>query len=187
MNRHAVWEARPEPAGRLPSPIETARLLLRPLVDDDSAALAAMNADPLVMRYLGGPQTREVSDATIARARAHWEAHGFGRLAIEERSSGENLGWVTLEVVDLPGFTDDVEIGWRLARSHWGRGIATEAARAVLDRAFESLSLVRILAIADPRNAGSLGVMRKLGMRHLADGVDDGEPVTIHVVVAAER
>jgi len=156
-----------------PPRLVTARLLLRGFADSDVEPLADMNADPEVMRYLGGARTREWSAATIDRCREQWDRLGFGRFAIEDRVHHEFVGWVTLEPVDRAAYADDVEIGWRLAHAHWGRGYATEAARGVLDWAFATLPVDRVLALADPANDASVAVMRRLGMTRLPDLEDD--------------
>lgn len=157
----------------------TERLVLRGFLDADLDALAAMNADPAVMRYLGGARSPEWSAASIQRCRQQWSELGFGRFVVEDKASGKFAGWVTLEPVELRGYTDDVEIGWRLVRACWGQGIATEAAAAVLDWAFASLPVDRVLAVADAENAQSISVMRRLGMVHLADVPDEGRISTV--------
>jgi RimJ/RimL family protein N-acetyltransferase len=159
--------------------LTTERLILRGFVDEDLEPLAAMNADPELMRYLGGVRSREWTAASIERCRSQWRELGFGRLAIETIANGEFVGWVTLEPVELDGYVDDVEIGWRLRRAFWRRGLATEAATAVLTWAFASLAADRILAVADATNAPSVAVMRRLGMVHLADVPDRGRTSTV--------
>jgi len=89
---------------------------------------------------------------------------------------------VTLEPVDRAAYADDVEIGWRLVREHWGRGYATEAARAVVDWAFATFPVDRILALADPANDASIAVMRRLGMTRLPDLDDDEGRSTVWVL-----
>jgi RimJ/RimL family protein N-acetyltransferase len=159
--------------------LTTERLTLRGFVDSDLEPLAAMNANPEVMRYLGGVRSSEWSAASIDRCRDQWRELGFGRFAIEDNANGEFVGWVTLEPVELDGYVDDIEIGWRLVRAFWGRGLATEAATAALTWAFASLPADRILAVADAENALSVSVMRRLGMVHLADVPDKGRTSTV--------
>lgn len=159
--------------GAEPPRLTTARLILRDFADTDVDPLADMNADPEVMRYLGGARSREWSAATIDRCREQWDRLGFGRFAIEALDDHEFVGWVTLEPVERAAYADDVEIGWRLTRAHWGQGYATEAARGVLDWAFASLPVQRVLALADPANDASVAVMRRLGMTRLPDLRDD--------------
>jgi RimJ/RimL family protein N-acetyltransferase len=149
------------------SMIETDRLLLRRWHDDDLDALAAMNADPEVMRYVGDgrPHPREQGAASLARYEQDWEARGFGLFAVELRADGAVAGWVGLAVPEfLPEIMPAVEIGWRLARPYWGTGIATEAAREVLRFAFEYARLPRLVSICHVDNTASAKVMGKLGM-----------------------
>ncbi|MEW2449383.1 GNAT family N-acetyltransferase [Streptomyces parvulus] len=157
--------------------LRTDRLVLRPWRASDLAPWAAMNADPDVREHLGEPLTREQSDASVAAFRADFERRGYGWWAVEVRDTGEFIGFAGLDEVDdgLP-FTG-VEIGWRLARSSWGRGYATEAARAVLAHGFGTLALPEILAVTTTANVRSQAVMRRLGMtRNPADDFDDPTP-----------
>jgi RimJ/RimL family protein N-acetyltransferase len=102
----------------------------------------------------------------VARLAQGWEERGFGLFAVEWRETGELAGWVGLAVPDfLPELLPAVEIGWRLARGFWGRGIATEGAREALRFGFEEAGLDRVVSIHHPDNAASARVMAKLGMR----------------------
>jgi RimJ/RimL family protein N-acetyltransferase len=139
--------------------IRTPRLLLRRWRSADAAPLAALNADPEVMRFVGGPLSREASDATIARSTAFFAETGYGRYAVEWR--GECVGYVGLGRHPFVG--DDVEIGWRLARHAWGNGLATEGARAVVAAA-PSYELDRLVSVVHPDNAASRAVCGRLGM-----------------------
>jgi RimJ/RimL family protein N-acetyltransferase len=158
--------------------VETERLLLRRWRRSDADALAAINADRAVMRHIGdgSPLPRPRSDELLARFEREWEERGFGLWAVEERAApGALLGFCGLTVpMFLPAVLPAVEVGWRLARSAWGRGIATEGARAALAYGFEELAMREIIAIVDPRNERSLGVCRKLGMTARPDRVHPG-------------
>ncbi|CAL76914.1 putative acetyltransferase [Bradyrhizobium sp. ORS 278] len=145
--------------------IVTERLTLREWRDEDRAPFAAMSVDPAVMRYLRALPARQDSDRWIDFQIAHQAEHGFGFWVVEDRATGAFLGATGLFKVffDAP-FTPAVEIGWRLARPAWGRGIATEAARASLAIGFDQFALDEIIAYAAPANAASQNVMRKLGM-----------------------
>ena len=113
--------------------LESARLLLRQWRDDDLPAFAAMCADPQVMRYFPAPLSRLESASLIGRVRGHFAEHGFGLWALERKDTGAFIGFTGLGVVgfDAP-FTPAIEIGWRLAREHWGLGYASEAAWTAL-------------------------------------------------------
>jgi RimJ/RimL family protein N-acetyltransferase len=151
-----------------PSPeIETARLLLRRWRDADREPFAELCADPRVMEFFPATQRRDEADAVIDRLRSHIDRHGFGFWALEERSSGEFLGFTGLSHVGFTGhFTPAVEIGWRLAYRFWGKGYATEAALASLGFGFGRLGLAQIVSFAAIGNLRSRRVMERIGMRH---------------------
>jgi len=133
-----------------------------------------MNADPEVREYLGDVLTPLQSAASAAHFQAQLEERGFGFWAVEVQSTGEFIGFTGLDQVDegLP-FTG-IEIGWRLARSAWGHGFATEAALASLAFGFETLALPEIVAVTTATNLRSQAVMRRIGMVHNpADDFDD--------------
>ncbi|MFE6820029.1 GNAT family N-acetyltransferase [Streptomyces sp. NPDC057677] len=154
--------------------LRTERLVLRPWRDSDRAPWAAMNADPEVREHLGEPLTREQSDAVLSAMRADFRARGFGWWALEARGTGEFVGRAGLDVVgpDLP--FAGVDVGWRLTRSAWGNGYATEAALACLAFGFETLGLPEVIATTTVRNLRSQAVMRRIGMtRNPADDFED--------------
>lgn len=149
---------------------DTERLRLRQWRDADRAPFAALNADPRVMRFFPAPLTREESDAMIDGCADGIAQRGWGFWAAEERASGALAGFVGLNVPrpDLP-FSPCVEIGWRLAHDFWGRGYASEAARASLRIGFERLALPEIVSFTAVPNLPSEAVMQRLGMK--PDGV----------------
>jgi len=166
----------------------TDRLLLRPYREEDRPAWAAINADPEVMKYLGGePLTREQSDAITVGVNQRYVAEGIGFLAIERRSDGAFLGACGL-MRHGEWFPDDLEIGWRLAREYWGHGYATEAAASWLDHAFLDRSEPRVISITDTPNLNSIAVMKRLGMTfdNETELVEDGIPfdATIYSITA---
>jgi ribosomal-protein-alanine N-acetyltransferase len=118
--------------------------------------------------------SREESDAMAGRIQAHFEKHGFGLWAVERRDTEEFIGFTGLAIPAFEAhFTPCVEIGWRLAAAHWGRGFATEAAQAVMRYGFEELGLTEIVSLTVPLNVRSRRVMEKLGMtRDPADDFD---------------
>src|SRR3954470_12875293 len=143
--------------------LTTRRLLLRQWRADDLDAWAAINADPQVRAFLGGVLDRGQAAESIRRFRTALAARGWGWWAVELTATGELIGIAGLDPVDEGLPFDGVEIGWRLARWAWGRGYATEAARAVVAYGFEPLGLHEILAIAALGNERSHAVMRRLG------------------------
>lgn len=168
---------------------ETERLILRRWRVQDREPFARLNADPLVMEHFPACLTREESDAGVDRVEAHFEKHGFGLFAAELRASGQFIGFIGLNIPDFEAhFTPCVEIGWRLAREHWGRGLATEGARAAVRYGFGTLGLRELVAFTVPANIRSRSVMEKLGMsRDPADDFDHprlepGHPLRRHVL-----
>src|SRR4051794_32652998 len=162
----------------------TARLVLRRYRRADLPVLDAMNRDPEVMRYLGHVHVPGESDAFITDIQDGHAGPGLGMMAVERAADGVLVGMCGLDRV--PWYPDDVEIGWRLPREHWGHGYATEAARAWLDVAFGELALPRVISVADVPNLRSQAVMLRLGMvrDHEADLTDDDGPfrAVVHVL-----
>lgn len=159
-----------------PGVIETERLLLRSWQPADEAPFAALNADPQVTRFLGGPMSRDQTDELLARIRSHWQQHGFGLYAVEVKDSGAFIGFIGLAIPSfLPDVLPAVEVGWRLAREHWGKGYATEGARASVRFGFDELALRQIISIIDPGNTASIRVAERLEM---ARGRDRIHPVS---------
>jgi RimJ/RimL family protein N-acetyltransferase len=156
------------------SELRTERLLLRQWRDGDLEPFAAMNADPEVMRHFPALLDREESDEAAGRIRAKIAEDGWGLWATEVVGVAPFVGFVGLWVPSLElHFTPCVEIGWRLAREHWGRGYATEAASASLAYGFEELGLEEIVAWTSVGNERSRRVMERLGMtRDPADDFD---------------
>jgi RimJ/RimL family protein N-acetyltransferase len=147
--------------------LRTERLVLRQWRDDDLDALAPIYADPEVMRYIrdGSVQDRKDTAAHLDRMRQHWEEHGFGLFAAELVRTGELTGWVGLAVpYFLPEALPAVEIGWRLGRSFWGAGLATEGARAALHFGLADRGLARLVSIRQVENLRSARVMEKIGL-----------------------
>ena len=152
--------------------MRTERLLLRRWRPSDLAPFAALNADPRVMRHFPTTLTRAESDAFAERIEAHFAEKGFGLWAVEVPGEAPFVGFVGLSVPRFEAsFTPCVEIGWRLAAEHWGRGYAPEAARAALAFGFDKLALREILSFTTVENQPSRRVMEKLGMTH--DPADD--------------
>jgi RimJ/RimL family protein N-acetyltransferase len=161
--------------------LETDRLLLRPWRPaEDLDPLVELNADPAVMRWVtpNRPLRREETADFLDRAVRHWDEHGFGLWAVVPRfeEDARCIGFAGLAIPSfLPAVLPAVEVGWRLGSAWWGRGLATEAARASVEFGFERLGLHSMVAIVDARNERSLRVTAKLGMR---PGRDRLHPVT---------
>jgi RimJ/RimL family protein N-acetyltransferase len=156
----------------IPLPIETKRLLVRPFVPEtDSEAMLAVYGDPEVMRYIpGGALSLAVVQATLDEYAQEQQARGFSSWALLERSSNRLIGDVGFRIFDP---TDDVELGYTLARDTWGRGYATEAGEACVRYGFDVLGVEKIVADVDPANAGSIRVLEKCGLQRTGT-LDDG-------------
>lgn len=156
------------------SELRTERLLLREWRESDLRPWAAINADPEVREHFGGVLTREQSEASVARFQAAIAQRGWGWWAVEVLDTGEFIGFTGLDPVDEDMPFTGVEAGWRLARSAWGHGYATEAALAAVAFGFDALALPEVLAVTTATNLRSQAVMRRIGMtRDPADDFDD--------------
>jgi ribosomal-protein-alanine N-acetyltransferase len=174
----------------VPNLLHTDRLLLREWTAADREAFAEMSRDPAVMEYLHpGPLSRQESDAAVDRLQEHFQLRGFGIWALEIPSITSFAGAVGLAVPRFEAsFTPCVEVAWRLARSHWARGYAVEAAAAAMSHGFHHLGLEEIVAMTVPANVRSRRVMENLGMKR--DPRDDfehpmlpaGHPLRQHVL-----
>jgi RimJ/RimL family protein N-acetyltransferase len=154
----------------LPRELQTERLKLRRWLPEDRKPFAQLNSDARVMEHFPAPLTREESNTMVQRIEAHFEHHGFGLWALEVPGVAAFAGFVGLMIPRFEApFTPCVEIGWRLAFDHWGRGYAPEAARAVLRFAFERVRLSEIVSFTAVGNLRSRRVMEKIGMSHDPD------------------
>lgn len=172
--------------------LSTPRLSLRPWRESDLAPFAAMNADPLVMEHFPSMPAREESDAMAERIMAKMASQGWGLWAIEVVGGEAFIGFTGLAVPTFEAwFTPCTEIGWRLARGAWGRGYATEAARAALAFGFETLGLAEIVSFTAVTNKRSAAVMERLGMRRDAEfdhpRIAPDSPVRRHVLYRLAR
>ena len=151
---------------KAPIEFETQRLLLRQWRGTDREPFAALNADPIVMEHFPAALTREQSDATADRCERLIAERRWGPWAAETKATGDFIGCVGLHIPrdDLP-ISPCVEILWRLARSHWNQGLATEAARGALQIGFEVVQLTEIVSFTVPSNTRSRAVMERLGMQ----------------------
>lgn len=151
-----------------PDCVETDRLVLRRLGHGDLDAFGAIWTDPDVVAALdpAGAFDPTTVPERLARHADHWCEHGFGLWLVEEAASGEPAGWAgATHPTFVPELAHEVEVGWTLRRPFWGRGLATEAARAAVDAAFSHLPPARVVSLITPPNARSRAVAARLGMR----------------------
>lgn len=149
--------------------IQTERLILRPWSDEDRETYFYINQDPKVVEFLPGPLTKKQVQEFISSANNHFNIHGYTLWATELKESGELIGFIGLHDLDwLAPFTPAIEVGWRLRSKHWGRGYATEGAKASLNYGFDKCGLKEIISIISftvPANERSIRVMEKIGMQ----------------------
>jgi RimJ/RimL family protein N-acetyltransferase len=160
----------------MPTVIETPRLRLRRWDEGDRSALAAIWADREVWASLqpGRPFDPHGADR-LDHHLEHWRDHGFGLYAALGRDSGEIIGWIgPSHPTFVPELAAEVELGWTLRRPYWGRGLASEGARAALDSTFAHLRVPHVISLIHPTNARSIAVARKLGMEQSGDALHPG-------------
>ena len=167
-----------------PSIALTKRLLLRHFHPSDGESLYHVFGDPQVMHFGNGVQTKEWVDAWLHTCLENYhKTWGFGPYAVVEKHSQEVIGYCGLFFFPDINGQPEVEIGYRLRRSAWGQGYATEAALAVRDYAFETLNMRRLIAIIDPSNRASIHVAERIGMYYEAEVVLEGYTHPDHVYV----
>ena len=150
--------------------LETPRLILREMSLDDLDFVAAMLADPEVMRYYPKCYSRGESQTWVERQIRRYERHGHGLWLVLEKATGRPVGQVGLLIQQIHG-VEDKEVAYLIHRPFWRRGFATEAARACRDFAFDVLGRKRLFALIRPENAPSQGVAVKLGLQPEPDRV----------------
>jgi RimJ/RimL family protein N-acetyltransferase len=174
--------------------IESCRLVLRGWRDSDVEPWVAMNADPRVTEFFGRTYTREFSESRAALRRRELEERGYGWWVAEVRGGPSFAGVICLcEVPFEAPFTPAREIGWRFSPEVWGRGYATEGARAALGFAFGQLGWDEVVAFTAVRNARSRAVMERIGMRRDPQEdfdhplIEEGNPLRRHVLYRRRR
>lgn len=169
--------------------LRTERLVLRPWEQADRPPYADMNADPAVMEFFPRMLTRDETEAQVDAFERELEARGYCPWAVAELATGEFIGFVGLhDVPSVLPFAPAVEVGWRLAERFWGKGYATEAARAALAYGFGEVGLTEVVSFTSVVNVRSRAVMERLGM--LRDQSEDfdhprvpaGSPLRPHVL-----
>jgi ribosomal-protein-alanine N-acetyltransferase len=172
--------------------IETPRLILRPWRKSDLPLFAEQNADPVVMRFLGGVLTRPQSDSYVERAEQHLAETGFCKWAVQAPGIAAFIGAVGITRVKFEAaFTPAVEIAWRLHRRYWGHGYATEAASAAIQDGFTRVGLQEIVALTALSNMASVRVMERLGMTRTIEfdhpHIAENNPLRRHVLYRLSR
>jgi ribosomal-protein-alanine N-acetyltransferase len=161
--------------------LETARTRLLPWQPDDWLLLRPIGTDPQVMRYIsdGKPWPDERLREFVGRQITHFDKLGYCLWKLLLNETSEMIGFCGLQPLDD---TPEIEIGWWLARSSWGQGLATEAARTALQDGFERAGLVRIVSVALAANRASIHVMEKLGMNYEREMIHRGFDVVLYAM-----
>lgn len=174
--------------------LTTKRLILRTWKVSDVPLMAAISGDPVVMEYFPSTQDLAATQALIDRINQHYKKFGYSAYAVEKKDTHEFIGFVGIiqPSFEIPNFRPKslpiVEIGWRLASPHWGKGYATEAAKAVLHYAFTELKLKEIISFTVIANTKSRHVMEKIGLHHSETDnfdhpkIDSNNPLKQHVL-----
>ncbi|HEY4104684.1 MAG TPA: GNAT family N-acetyltransferase [Polyangiaceae bacterium] len=167
--------------------LETSRLKLRPVSENDLDRVRAIGSDLRVMASLGGILSDDECRVWLERQLAHWRTHGYGRFRVDV--GARFAGFVGLSRSDFDrGFVSGIEVAWRLAFEQWGNGYATEAARVVIEHGFAALGLNEVIGVTHVGNLRSRRVMDRLGMQHAPGetfehpSVPAGHPLRMHVV-----
>ena len=145
--------------------LETDRLIMRRMTLDDKEELFKMDSDPEVQKYTGDriiKSVEEIETRLTGISFKDYELYGYGRLGVQIKGTDRLIGWAGLKY--LPEF-DQVDLGYRFMKEHWGKGYATEASLAVLEYGFNELNLDAIIAIAEPEHKASIKIMEKVGMK----------------------
>lgn len=160
--------------------IETERLLIRPFTIDDIEPSYAMNLDAEVSKYTGdgGVVTKEeIERRIIEDVMGDYQRHGFGRLAVELKEENKFIGFTGLKYLEE---MDEVDLGFRFMKEYWGRGIATESARASVKLGFDTLKLEKIIAMVLPENIASIRVLEKLNFEYERDIIEDNQAAKLY-------
>ncbi len=170
-----------------PERIETDRLALRRWLATDAEAMEAIWREPLVWdalqpnRPYDPGQWREMLDRHVR----HWDVHSFGLWAVTTREEPRPMGWLgASHPTFVPELAKEIEIGWTLRPALWGRGLATEGARAAIDATFGALPNERVISLIHPRNERSMAVARRLGMSRAGAAIppDSNQPLIVYAL-----
>jgi RimJ/RimL family protein N-acetyltransferase len=168
-----------------PPEIETDRLRLRSFVPEDLNDLYLVFGDSEVMRYISRGKARTLAETKkgLQRTIETWQSRGFGFWAVTLKASGKVIGYCGFMVLEG---TSEIELAYGLAKSHWGSGLATEAARACLRCGFAEMKLERIVAVVNPLNVASQRVLEKLGMKHTKNAHHYGADLMYYEISGTE-
>ena len=160
--------------------IETERLLMRDLIDDDLQGMFAMDSDAEVHKFLGNKPITTLAEAQkiLDFIKQQYIENGIGRWAVVEKGSGEFIGWSGFKLITdiVNGRTQYYDLGYRFLKKYWGKGYASETAFACLTNGFEKLNFKEIVGIADVEHIASNAVLEKIGLVKRNEFTYDGTP-----------
>ncbi len=159
--------------------LETNRLIMRPFEERDAEGLFLLDSNPDVMKYVGGVVSTKIeqSQQMIEFIQKQYKENGVGRLAVIEKSTNTLIGWSGLKYLtsEINGMKNVYELGYRFLPEYWGKGYATETARAALNYAFNEIKTDMVYAMAVTENTGSNRVLQKLGFEEFGTFLDDSD------------
>lgn len=164
----------------------TARLVAERLRETDFGELCLMHHDPRVMATLGGVRTDEETRKFLDKSLDHWDRHGFGLWIFRDAADGRFVGRGGIRHVEIVG-KDEVEVAYALRAEAWGKGLATEMARASLALAFDSFGLPEVVAFTLPTNKASQRIMQKLGFAYEREFDYEGHPQVLYRLPRSAR
>jgi len=168
----------------MPIQLETQRLIMKQFCEEDAHHLFELNSDPDVNLYTGDKPYKDLDEAReFVRNYTHYEKYKQGRLNIFDKQTGDYIGWCGLKYLEEEGYTD---LGYRLLKRHWGKGYATESAKASLDYGFHQLGLDKIVGRAMKENVASINVFDKLGMRYSHEQDCGCHPGVVYIITKDE-
>jgi ribosomal-protein-alanine N-acetyltransferase len=168
--------------------LTTERFILRDLEPSDAGNIFDLDSDPKVHEFLGKKPLTDISQAkrVVETVREQYKKYGIGRWAVEDRLTGQFLGWCGLKYEENVRDFSYVDIGYRLKPEFWGRGVATETALASLNYGFEQLNLDRICGAADANHDASIAVLKKIGLQYSESFVFNGELCNFYALSQTE-
>ena len=170
----------------MPNPnliIETERLLIRPFKMEDIEPSYIMNLDAEVSKYTGDGgivSKKEIERRIVENVFGDYEKHGFGRLAVELKKVNKFIGFTGLKYLED---MDEVDLGFRFMKEYWGKGIATESAKACVNLGFNKLGLKRMIAMVLPENTGSIRVLEKLNFEFEKEIIEDNQLAKVYSLI----
>ena len=163
--------------------IETERLLIRPFKMEDIEPSYIMNLDAEVSKYTGDGgvvSKEEIKRRIVENVFVDYEKYGFGRLAVELKGENKFIGFTGLKYLED---MDEVDLGYRFMKEYWGKGIATESAKACVNLGFNNLGLKRMIAIVLPKNTGSIRVIEKLNFEFEKEIIEDNQLAQVYSLI----